>query len=52
MITHAHAHAQEIGAEAIIGMRFATSLIAKGAGEILAYGTAVQCSRIELDGPG
>jgi len=41
------AHAQEMGADAIIGMRFATSMVAKGAAEILAYGTAVKFRRIE-----
>ena len=41
------AHAEEMGANAIIGMRFATSMVAKGAAEILAYGTAVKFRRIE-----
>jgi len=36
------AQAQEKGADAIIGVRFTTSSIAKGASEILAYGTAVK----------
>ena len=36
------AQAQEKGANAIIGVRFTTSSIAKGASEILAYGTAVK----------
>ncbi|MBT3230366.1 YbjQ family protein [Candidatus Uhrbacteria bacterium] len=36
------AQAQEKGATAIIGVRFTTSSIAKGASEILAYGTAVK----------
>lgn len=33
--------AQAIGANAVINVRFATSAIAAGASEILAYGTAV-----------
>jgi uncharacterized protein YbjQ (UPF0145 family) len=32
----------ELGANAIIGMRFATSMIMQGASEMLAYGTAVK----------
>lgn len=32
----------EINADAIIGMRFMTSMIMKGAAEMLAYGTAVK----------
>jgi uncharacterized protein YbjQ (UPF0145 family) len=34
--------AVEFGADAIIGMRFMTSMIMKGASEMLAYGTAVK----------
>ena len=33
--------AEEIGGNAIVGMRFMTSMIMGGAAEILAYGTAV-----------
>ncbi len=33
--------AEEMGANAIVGTRFVTSMIASGAAEILAYGTAV-----------
>ena len=33
--------AREMGANAIVGTRFVTSMIASGASEILAYGTAV-----------
>jgi uncharacterized protein YbjQ (UPF0145 family) len=33
--------AQSLGANAIVGVRFSTSMIMKGAAEILAYGTAV-----------
>lgn len=36
------AEAQARGADAIIGVRFATSEIAQGASEFLAYGTAVK----------
>ena len=32
----------EMGADAIIGMRFMTSMIMQGASEMLAYGTAVK----------
>ncbi|HUX01153.1 MAG: YbjQ family protein [Phycisphaerae bacterium] len=35
------AHAQELGANAVVSVRFATSQIMGGAAEILAYGTAV-----------
>ena len=34
--------AEKLGANAILNVRFTTSAIAKGASEILAYGTAVQ----------
>jgi uncharacterized protein YbjQ (UPF0145 family) len=34
--------ATEMGADAIIGMRFMTSMIMAGASEMLAYGTAVK----------
>jgi uncharacterized protein YbjQ (UPF0145 family) len=33
--------AQELGANAVINVRFTTSSVAQGASEILAYGTAV-----------
>ena len=36
------ADAEELGADAIIGVRFATSTITTGAAEIVAYGTAVK----------
>lgn len=36
-----HEQAEAIGANAVINVRFATSAIAAGASEILAYGTAV-----------
>jgi uncharacterized protein YbjQ (UPF0145 family) len=35
------AAAQEIGADAVVSMRFTTSMIMGGAAELLAYGTAV-----------
>ncbi len=34
--------AVEVGADAIIGMKFTTSMIMQGASEMLAYGTAVK----------
>jgi uncharacterized protein YbjQ (UPF0145 family) len=34
--------AQRVGADAIVGMRFTTSVIMGGATELLAYGTAVK----------
>lgn len=34
--------AVELGADAIIGVRFATSVVMQGASEMLAYGTAVK----------
>ena len=36
--------AMEMGADAVIGMRFMTSMVVGGAAEILAYGTAVKLS--------
>lgn len=38
-------HARDMGADAIVGMRFSTSMITQGAAEILAYGTAVRLAR-------
>ena len=35
------AQAEEMGANAIVGMRFVTSMVLAGASELLAYGTAV-----------
>ncbi len=34
--------ARQLGANAIINVRFATSSVAKGAAELFAYGTAVR----------
>lgn len=36
------AHATQMGADAIVGMRFTTSTVTQGAAEILAFGTAVK----------
>jgi len=36
--------AEKLGADAIVNVRFATSMIMQGASEILAYGTAVKLS--------
>jgi len=36
------AQAQEMGANAVINVRFSTSSVAQGAAEILCYGTAVR----------
>ena len=36
------ADAQAQGADAVVGVRFATSMITQGAAEILAFGTAVK----------
>ena len=38
------ADAQKLDADAVINLRFSTSLIMQGASEILAYGTAVRLS--------
>lgn len=38
-------HAIDSGADAIINMRFMTSMVAQGAAEILAYGTAVKLNK-------
>ena len=36
------AQAQELGANAVVNVRFSTSSVAQGAAEILCYGTAVK----------
>ena len=36
------ANAAQMGADAVVGVRFSTSLITQGAAEILAFGTAVK----------
>lgn len=38
--------ASELGADAIIGIRFMTSSVMQGAAELLAYGTAVRLEKI------
>lgn len=38
------ADAERLGADAVLGVRYTTSMIAQGASEILAYGTAVKLS--------
>ena len=38
--------AENLGANAVVNLRFSTSMIMNGAAEILAYGTAI---RVELD---
>jgi uncharacterized protein YbjQ (UPF0145 family) len=38
--------AQELGADAIIGIRFMTSSVMQGAAELLAYGTAVKLEKV------
>lgn len=39
-------HAQGLGADAIIGMRFTTATVMQGSAEILAFGTAVKARRV------
>jgi uncharacterized protein YbjQ (UPF0145 family) len=41
------AQAQQLGANAVINVRFSTSAITAGAAELYAYGTAVLVSKIE-----
>ena len=43
------ADAHEMGANAIVMMRFTTSMIADGAVEVLAYGTAVIVGGLETE---
>ncbi len=38
--------ASELGADAVIGIRFMTSSVMQGAAELLAYGTAVRLEKI------
>lgn len=40
------AEAVEVGAHAIVGVRFTTSTVLQGAAEILVYGTAVRVERL------
>ncbi|HAY37300.1 MAG: YbjQ family protein [Bacteroidetes Order II. Incertae sedis bacterium] len=39
--------AQNLGADAVINMRFVTSQVMSGAAELLAYGTAVKLEKID-----
>jgi len=39
--------ARNLGANAVVGLRFATTAVASGAAEILAYGTAVVVEPVE-----
>ncbi len=39
--------AQNLGADAVINMRFVTSQVVSGAAELLAYGTAVKLEKID-----
>ena len=41
--------AREIGADAVVGLRFATSEMMNGASELMAYGTAVVFENDEAD---
>ena len=43
------AEALERGANAVVSVRFTTSMITQGAAEIMAYGTAVRIEPIETD---
>ena len=40
------AEAESLGADAIVAVRFTTSVMMGGAAELLAYGTAVQLAEI------
>ena len=42
--------AQGKGADGVVAVRFVTSMIAQGAAELLAYGTAVKLRRVPADG--
>jgi uncharacterized protein YbjQ (UPF0145 family) len=37
--------AKELGADAVVGVRFQTSMILSGTAELLVYGTAVKLAR-------
>ncbi len=41
------ADAEKLGADAIVNIRFATSMIMQGASEMLAYGTAVKLADLK-----
>ena len=42
--------ARKMGANAVVGVRFATTAVASGAAEILAYGTAVVVEPVDQSG--
>lgn len=44
------AQAEELGANAVVNLRFSTSSVAAGAAEILCYGTAVRMVDQPIDG--
>jgi uncharacterized protein YbjQ (UPF0145 family) len=44
------AHAQEMGANAVIGMRYDATEFTQGVTEVLAYGTAVHITREQAQG--
>lgn len=39
-------HAESMGADAIVGIRFTTSMLMQGSAEILVYGTAVKLKSV------
>ncbi len=39
--------AEKLGADAVVGIRFSTSMVMQGAAEILAFGTAVKLKKSE-----
>jgi len=41
------AQAQQLGADAVVNVRFTTSAVSSGAAELYAYGTAVQLAPVE-----
>ncbi|GAA4915719.1 YbjQ family protein [Mucilaginibacter defluvii] len=41
-------HAQEVGATAVINMRYDANEVMQGVTEVLAYGTAVKVSKVDL----
>jgi uncharacterized protein YbjQ (UPF0145 family) len=45
-IARMEADAEELGADAVINVRFMTAMVMQGASEILAYGTAVKIRKI------
>lgn len=45
-IARMEADAEELGADAVINVRFMTAMVMQGASEILAYGTAVKIQKV------